>query len=174
MPILDTLCGLVLNPCMTAETLESRLHKKFGPYTGDMPFSRQIPHFLGYSLRLHAVWQLSAGRFGERFILSDRLRDGGPRRKIYSRREMDGLNFSNAVLVTVTFSWSNLRLASFAGAELKDVVFEACDLEGTDFTGATFENVTFKDCLDLENAFLADVRYIPTPHQHQNHELSLP
>ncbi|MCS6328435.1 MAG: pentapeptide repeat-containing protein [Nitrospira sp.] len=87
--------------------------------------------------------------------------------------EMDGLNFSKAILTTATFSWSNLRLASFAGAELKDVVFEACDLEGTDFTGATFDNVTFKDCLDLENAFLADVRYIPTPHQHQDHEPSV-
>lgn len=158
---------------MTAETLESRLHKKFGPYTGDMPFSRQIPHSLGYYLRMHSVWQLSAGRFGERFTLSDRLRDGGPRRKIYSRMEMDGLNFSKAKLVTVTFSWSNLRLASFAGAELKDVFFEACDLEGTDFTGAFFDNVTFKDCLDFENAFLAHVRYIPTPHQHHTHELSL-
>lgn len=159
---------------MTAETLENRLHKKFGPYTGDMPFSRQIPHSLEYYLRMHSVWQLSAGRFGERFILSDRLRDGGPRRKTYSRLEMDGLNFSKAMLATVTFSWSNLRLASFAGAELKDVVFDGCDLERTDFTGATFDNVTFKDCLDLEKAFLAHVRYIPTQHQHQKHELSLP
>lgn len=159
---------------MTAETLESRLHKKFGPYTGDMPFSRQIPHSLEYSLRLHSVWQLSAGRFGERFILSDRLRDGGPRRKTYSRMEMDGLNFSKAILTTATFSWSNLRLASFAGAELKDVVFEACDLEGTDFTGATFDNVTFQDCLDLEKAFCDRVQYCPIELHNQNDEPSIP
>lgn len=158
---------------MTAETLENRLHEKFGPYTGDMPFSRQVPHSLQYYLRMHSLWQLSAGRFGVRFILSDRLKDGGPRRKTYARIEMDGLNFSKARLDTVTFSWSNLRLASFAGAELKDVVFEGCDLEGTDFTGAAFDNVTFKDCLDMENAFLAHVRYIPTPHQHQDHEPSV-
>ncbi len=158
---------------MTAETLESRLHKEFGPYMGDMPFSRQVPHSLEYYLRMHSVWQLSAGRFGERFILSDRLRDGGPRRKTYSRMEMDGLNFSKAMLATVTFSWSNLRLASFAGAELKDVVFEACDLEGTDFTGTTFDNVTFKDCLDLEKAFRDGVNYAPVELHHPNHEPSL-
>lgn len=131
---------------MTAETLEERLHKKFGPYIGDEPFRRDVPDSLDTYLRRHSVWLLSAGRFGRRFVLSNRLKDGvTPRRKNYSRIDMDGFNFQQAKFETVTFSWSNLRLASFAGAELKDVVFEGCDLEGTDFTGATFDNVTFKD-----------------------------
>lgn len=159
---------------MTAETLESRLHKRFGPYTGDMPFTRRVPHSLEYYLRMHSVWLLTAGRFGQRFVLSDRLRDGGPRRKIYSRIDMDGVNYSKAILNTVTFSWSNLRLACFAGAELEDVIFESCDLEGTDFTGATFDNVTFKDCLDLEKALRDRVKYAPVELHCPNPEPSLP
>lgn len=87
--------------------------------------------------------------------------------------DMDALDFSRAKLICMTFSWSNLRLASFVGAELKDIIFENCDLEGTDFTGASFDNVTFKDCLDLDKAFLAHVRYISATHPHPSHELSL-
>lgn len=87
---------------------------------------------------------------------------------------MDGLNFSRTKLVTVTFSWSNLRLASFAGAELKDVAFEDCDLEGTDFTGATFDNVDFKDCLDLEKAIFDGVTDNTSELHHEKNEPSLP
>lgn len=160
---------------MTAETLQSRLTKKFGQNSGDMSLRRQIPDSLDMYLRMHSVWLLSGGRFGRRFVVSNRLKDGvTPRRKTYLRMEMDGFYFLNTKFDTVTFSWSNLRLASFAGAELKDVVFEGCDLEGADFTGATFDNVTFKDCLDLEKAFRDRVQYRPIERHHQNHEPSIP
>lgn len=160
---------------MTAETLQSRLHKKFGQNSGDMSLRRQIPDSLDMYLRMHSVWLLSAGRFGRRFVVSNRLKDGvTPRRKTYLRMEMDGFCFQNSKFDTVTFSWSNLRLASFAGAELKDVLFEGCDLEGTDFTGAAFDNVTFKDCLDLEKALRDRVQYLPIERHHQNHEPSIP
>ena len=160
---------------MTAEPLEDRLERNFGPSTDDMPLRHSVPRFLEYDLRMHSVWLLSAERFGRRFVLSNHFKDGGrPRRKTYSRIEMDGLNFSRAKLVNMTFSWTNLRLASFAGAELKDVVFEGCDLEGTDFSGAFFDNVAFKDCLDLGKAVFDRVTYIPTEPYHQNNGPSLP
>ncbi len=160
---------------MTDETLESRLEKQFGPYTGYMPLRRQVPDSLDIYLRMHAVWLRTAERFGRRLVVANLLKDGvTPRRKTYSRVEMDGFDFQRAKFVNVTFSWSNLRLANFAGAELKDVLFKGCDLEGADFTGARFDNVTFKDCLDLEKSFHDGVHYVPVERHHQTHEPSIP
>ena len=173
------MCVVVLNLEMTEETLHDRLLRahsegKLSLREGFWSPAKSIPDSLEYSLMNHSVWLRTEGRFGERLVLSRNKRNSSCRDNIYSRRKMDGLNFEKGHLHNVTFSWCNLRLATFAGAKLKDVTFEQCDLEGTEFGGAIFDNVTFKDCLDVEKAYFDRVRYTPADQHPQNEEPSFP
>lgn len=142
---------------MTARTLKERLEEMFG--TGNsLSLPRSPPEPILIGLISHSIWLRSNGRFGERLYLP--LVSSKSRFKILSRMHLDAFDFGKTKISNVTFSCSNLRMASFAGAELTEVRFEKCDLEGTDFTGAIFNGVNFEECLDYTKAKFEQITYM--------------
>jgi Pentapeptide repeats (9 copies) len=143
---------------MTNLSLDKRLLEHFGAESEKSRVRLMADWATSWVLD-HQAWLRTEGRYGSRLDFTQPPINGRAHRKLFERVILDGIDFSQAVIVKTSFAWSNLRLTCFAGATLQEIRFEDCDLEGADFSGARFENVSFHHCLDLAKACFDGVSY---------------
>lgn len=95
----------------------------------------------------HQLWLNSNGLFGRRLVLQN----------VYlGQRDLNGVDFSRAVLAYVQFDGSSLKHSRWVGAALHHVSFLRCDMEGADFTSAQLNNPSFAGA-DISGACFNDI-----------------
>jgi hypothetical protein len=90
----------------------------------------------------HQRWLQTGGRYGRRLEIR-----GTSSHSVYVLRTLDlnGIDFSKAILENVIFNGASLKEARFVEAELRAVQFGRCDVSGANFTGAKLDDVSFRD-----------------------------